>query len=1095
MNLFKRMASIVLMAIMLLQTVAFAAPVPEDVIGTEYESAASMLCALDIMVGDGKKFKPDDDITRAEFAQILMKSLALDSAVEGYAPVGMFTDVPKKNIFAPAIELGAGIGAIKGYGDGKFGPNDKVKGTEAVKMMVYAVGYEVQAEATGGYPAGYMAIAREIGMLKGITSIDFSVPMTRGQAAILCANTLKVDYNKKITSGEQISYIKVDGVNLLSDKHDTYTAEGIVSANDVTGLYSSSSLREGRVQLDGAKGGLFDAGETTIANSIGQYVRAFYKYDTEKEEGIILSYDVLDNRNIIQKTSLENIVYNTVTNTFVEYWADPDNDNRTTEVDISSGLVSIIYNGSVRTVNTTVATTLAEVQNKKGDITFIDNNSDNKADVLIVNAFDTIVVNRINATDYIFTDKIGTYSPDTNNPGSYKVSKKDVTIDVDSSSITIEIVNTDGDPLEFDDISVGDVISVATSDPSTRQYIKVIVSDESVDGAITQMAKKNGLWKLAIDDEWYEITPSFFDYISEGKGFGATNLKIELNKETTFYLDSFERIAFCDEIGVSEDVNFGFLKEYAPGKGANSTMQFKIYFDEEFMIYPAADKIMVDGVQCRESSDVKTQLDASLAQMESANLHKGDTSYTGYYDGVTGISPILFELDEEDKIISIDTPYLNTAGGESEYSLQPVKGGTLQFNPRSTYLSGSATINGTLWKADASIPVITIPGNAEDLNKLESYDTISPGALPSIDTVNKTNTTPYAMLFATAPNSYRVDYILAKSEASTESGTPPNSSNYYNMQMFIVSESIEMLDEEGNKTIMISGIEAGEEVSYVVNADYYSNGYMYRDIWQRIDWSWKELHKKDGITKVYTELTTADLKPEYIALSKAPERTKENPLLPGDAIRVYKDDNDVVYWAESIFLPDAKIARLPERGEGVDSGSRYSAFDLALINDYSDEDAKMTYLAYKTNAFYTGGGIEGVSKTESDITRTAGMSDTAQYVMLTKINTNASGFVTDAYVPQAKEENGYAKNRTFYADGAYVNSAMTLDASYDPTAFTSITVFDAKKPDGYQVYSGSEADLRDATSSSKPASLVLMQFRGSTAPSPVRPWGMYIIKY
>ncbi len=1094
MKLFKRMASIVIVAIMLLQTVAFAAPVPEDVIGTEYESAASMLCALNIMVGDGKKFKPNDDITRAEFAQILMKSLALDSAAEGYSPVGMFSDVPKKNIFAPAIELGAGIGAIKGYGDGKFGPNDKVKGTEAVKMMVYAAGYEVQAEATGAYPAGYMAIAREIGMLKGITSIDFSVPMTRGQAAILCANTLKVDYNKKITSGEQITYVKVDGVNLLSDKHDTYTAEGIVSANDVTGLYSSSALREGRVQLDGAKGGLFNAGETTIANSIGQYVRAFYKYDTDKEEGIILSYDVLDNRNIIQKTSLENIVYNTVTNTFVEYWADPDNDNRTTEVDISNGLVSIIYNGTVRTVNTTVATTLAEVQNKKGDITFIDNNSDNKADVLIVNAYDTIVVNRINTTDYIFTDKIGTYSPDTSNPGSYKVSKKDVKIDVESSNISVEIVDVDGDPLEFDDISVGDVISVATSDPSTRQYIKVIVSDDSVDGAITQMAKKDGLWKLAIDDEWYEITPSFFDYISEGKGFGATNLKIELDKETTFYLDSFERIAFCDEIGVSEDANFGFLREYAPGKGADNTMQFKIYFDEEFVIYSAANKITIDGVICRESNEVKAQLDASLAQMEGANLHKGDTSFTGYYAGVTGISPILFELDDDDKIISIDTPYLNTAGGESEYSLQPVKSGTLQFNPRSTYLAGSATINGTLWKASSSTPVITIPGNAGDLNKVESYDTITPGSLPMIDTVNTSNTTPYAMLFATAPNSYKVDYILAKAEASTESGTPPNSSNYYNMEMFIVSEVSELLDDEGNKTIMVFGIENGEEVSYAVDANYYSNGYLYRDIWQRVDWSWKELHKNSGVTKTYDQLTTSDLNSDYFPLAKAPERTKENPLLPGDAIRVFRDDNDVIYWAESLFLSDAKIARNPERGDGVDSGSRYSAFDLALINDYSDEDAKMTYLTYKTNAFFKSGGIL-VSRTESDITKTAGMSDTAQYVMFSKFNTDSNGFVTDVYVPQANPDNGYPKNKTFYADGAYVDSAMTLDASYDPTAFSSITVFDASKPEGYQVYLGSEADLHDASSSSKPASLVLMQFRGSTAPSPVRAWGMYIIKY
>ena len=35
MNMFKRMASIVVMAVMMLQIAVFAAPVPEDVIGTE----------------------------------------------------------------------------------------------------------------------------------------------------------------------------------------------------------------------------------------------------------------------------------------------------------------------------------------------------------------------------------------------------------------------------------------------------------------------------------------------------------------------------------------------------------------------------------------------------------------------------------------------------------------------------------------------------------------------------------------------------------------------------------------------------------------------------------------------------------------------------------------------------------------------------------------------------------------------------------------------------------------------------------------------------------------------------------------------------
>ena len=245
MNMFKRMASIVVMAVMMLQIAVFAAPVPEDVIGTEYEGAASLLCALEIMVGDGSDFKPDDNVTRAEFAKILIKTLNLDSASEAYTPTGLFTDVPTSEWYAAPVEIGAGIGAIKGYGDGTFGPDNNVLGTEAVKMMTYACGHDITAEANGGYPAGYMATAQQIGLLKGISSIDFSQPMTRGQAAVLCANTLKVDMKKKVSEGDKIIYEQIKDVNLLSEKHDVYKAEGVISANDVTSMWEASTLREG----------------------------------------------------------------------------------------------------------------------------------------------------------------------------------------------------------------------------------------------------------------------------------------------------------------------------------------------------------------------------------------------------------------------------------------------------------------------------------------------------------------------------------------------------------------------------------------------------------------------------------------------------------------------------------------------------------------------------------------------------------------------------------------------------------------------------------------------------------------------------------
>ena len=45
---------------------------------------------------------------------------------------------------------------------------------QAVKMMIYACGHEFTAEDRGSYPAGYMAVGQEIGLLKGITAVSYT---------------------------------------------------------------------------------------------------------------------------------------------------------------------------------------------------------------------------------------------------------------------------------------------------------------------------------------------------------------------------------------------------------------------------------------------------------------------------------------------------------------------------------------------------------------------------------------------------------------------------------------------------------------------------------------------------------------------------------------------------------------------------------------------------------------------------------------------------------------------------------------------------------------------------------------------------------
>jgi large subunit ribosomal protein L29 len=81
-----------------------------------------------------------------------------------------FTDVSGMNDDAIFITLAKAMGIINGNGDNTFAPDDFLTYDQAVKMIVCIIGYgEQYAEEKGGYPAGYIAVADDFGITKGMS--------------------------------------------------------------------------------------------------------------------------------------------------------------------------------------------------------------------------------------------------------------------------------------------------------------------------------------------------------------------------------------------------------------------------------------------------------------------------------------------------------------------------------------------------------------------------------------------------------------------------------------------------------------------------------------------------------------------------------------------------------------------------------------------------------------------------------------------------------------------------------------------------------------------------------------------------------------
>ncbi|REJ15553.1 MAG: hypothetical protein C6W59_08660 [Paenibacillaceae bacterium] len=76
-------------------------------------------------------YKPDQSITRAEFAAIMVRALGLVDN-RGTAP---FRDVRANDWFAGAVAKAHEYGLIQGFGDGAFRPLDTITRQEAVAIL------------------------------------------------------------------------------------------------------------------------------------------------------------------------------------------------------------------------------------------------------------------------------------------------------------------------------------------------------------------------------------------------------------------------------------------------------------------------------------------------------------------------------------------------------------------------------------------------------------------------------------------------------------------------------------------------------------------------------------------------------------------------------------------------------------------------------------------------------------------------------------------------------------------------------------------------------------------------------------------------
>lgn len=144
-------------------------------------------------------------VTRASMAKMLVLMLGLTPDSAGCD----FTDVPADHGASGFIARAVAFGIVDGMGDGTFLPDEYVTYQQAMKMVVCALGYGVDAERRGGYPHGYVMTAMNLGLAPSKAIMTESAD--RGEIMIMLASALDVPLMVAVEDEHKTVYKVLNG--------------------------------------------------------------------------------------------------------------------------------------------------------------------------------------------------------------------------------------------------------------------------------------------------------------------------------------------------------------------------------------------------------------------------------------------------------------------------------------------------------------------------------------------------------------------------------------------------------------------------------------------------------------------------------------------------------------------------------------------------------------------------------------------------------------------------------------------------------------------------------------------------------------------
>ena len=620
----KRLITVILALSMILTSVGIvglAASSFSDISDSKVATAVDKLVAYGIITGyddngDGvaESFKPDNQITRAEFAAIVTRMKGVADNLPKDSVTGFWDlDSDSSRAWArPYVKAAVDLKIINGFEDGSFRAAEPVTYEQAVKMLICAIGYDVIAQSeynkaiainpNATWSAGYIAAANKHGITKNVMTSQITLPANRGVVAVLTSNSvdapaLEQDENGNLTKPE-------DGAGQTEGNMVTIT--GVITDTFYTGLDTDdTNLEENEIRIDSTKDE--NDGKYTLSDSLRETI------DLDKYIGRKVSayYDNLEGE--ITSIRLENVTSKIIKE---EHIVSAD----------ATQIKTKDENNKSATENIAGATFI--VNGKYVDNYDFENNFKNGTveiftalgkKIVVVNSYDVFVVNSFDRNNEKVFIKYATYDHDKN-PVTEKVnfyqfpsraSDKPKIYVASSGSSNYKLTSFDSLSLsQYDVINYLESPAGTAGDPVRKMY----VTKGSKSGKVTSGLGEGR--KVELNDKIMYLTQQYNAFTGNSNEKKAPFI---LSDNYTYYVDYLGQIAAVNynENSSGSSWSYGYIV-YGDSRAKEIGI---LKANGEVEYYTLNGKVKIDGEKKDPSNVFDILKDSALVIDANANAN------------------------------------------------------------------------------------------------------------------------------------------------------------------------------------------------------------------------------------------------------------------------------------------------------------------------------------------------------------------------------------------------------------------------------------------------------------------------------------------